>query len=267
MSHQAPGRRSVLKVCNKQLNNGSPPSKKARRSSCICYVTGNNSTNYKTQPRRRIRKHQLEEYTENESSKGNIEDSKKYKRPASRKDSSDSVIYVGTLKPQSLNSNNLPVVDLTHSSDNLSSNGTIPRSKSLKTLYFPSRNFDKSITLRKRPATTSLINLPVIQKSLVPRRQYSRTVVNKTNNNRLSILSLPGQFLDPSDLNFEEENLLTKANLTESDQKIINWILDQEIHNVNNHSASYDGSSVDPDFNNIQDLCSVYDVGSNSNFD
>lgn len=261
----APGRRSVLKMCNKQHHDASPP-RKTRRSTCICYLT--NNSNEKLPPRRKLRKNVLHEFSENESSKGNIEDKKKHKKPPSRKDSTDSVIYVGTIKSHDINSHNVPLVDLTHSSENLSSNESIPYSKSLKTLYFPSRNFDRSITLRKRLVTTSLINLPVIKKPIVQRRLYSATVANRYHNERLSILDLPDQFLDPLDFNFDEENIAKKTNLTESDQKIIDWILDQEINNANFRSASNnDFSSFDTGFGSIQELCQRYDVDSNSNFD
>lgn len=264
MYKQAPGRRSVLKICNKHHHDASPP-KKTRRSSCICYVTEHSID--KLPLRRKTRRNLLHEFSENESSKGNIEDNKKHKRPPSRKDSTDSVIYVGTINSQDINSNEIPVVDLTQSSESLSTNRTVNfQSKSLKTLYFPSRNFDRSITLRKRLVTTSLINLPVNRKPVVHRRLFSATATSRSND-KLSILNIPNQFLDSSDHSFDEENILVKTDLTESDQKIIDWILSQDITGVSNRPASNDFSSLDTGFDSIRELCKTYDVGSSSNFD
>lgn len=217
--------------------------------------------------RRKTRRNLLHEFSENESSKGNIEDSKKPKRPPSRKDSTDSVIYVGTINSQDINSNEVPLIDLTQSSESLLCNETTNvNSKSLKTIYFPTRNFDRSITLRKSLVTTSLVNLPVIKKPIVQRRLFSATAVSRSYE-RLSILNIPNQFLDSSDHIFDEENILLKTDLTESDQKIIDWILSQEITAVTNRTASNDLSSLDTGFDSIPELCKTYDVGPSSNFD
>lgn len=202
----------------------------------------------------------MHEYSENENSKGNIEDNRKLKKPPSRKSSTDSVIYVGTIKSQ--DSNTVPVVDLTQSSECLTK-----KSKTLKTIYFPSRNFDRHISMREKLVTTSLVNLPVIKKSVVQRRLCSATVTNKIIHSKLALLNIPQQFSDLSDYNYSVENILAKAVLTKSDENIIDWIIDQDINTALDRSDSNDFSSFDTEFSSIQELCERYDVDSSSTFD
>lgn len=168
---------------------------------------------------------------------------------------------MGTVQSQDLN--NTPVVDLTQSSECLTN-----KSNTLKTLYFSSKNFNRHISLRKKLVTTSLVNLPVIHKSVIKRRQYSATISSKKIEEKLAILNIPEQFLDPSDFNDNHENILTKTMLTESDQKIINWVIEQEINAEQLCSLpSNDFSLLNTEFESIEELCEAYDVNSNNTFD
>lgn len=262
---QAPGRKSVLKICNKH-DQDTPPLKKTRRSSCVCFASDASSNGSPSKRiSKKVRRNLLHDFLENECSKGNIEDTTSYMSSPSRKVSTPSVIYVGTTNYQDVD--NISVVDLTCSSDSLSSNANTFYSKSLKTVYFPSRNFDRSITLRKKLVTTSLVNLPIIRKPLLRRRLFSASELCSKNKQKLSFLNIPNQFLNLSDLYCNEANILMKAVLTESDQKIIDWILDQEVNKVKVSSASNDISSLETGFDSIQELCERYNVSSNSTFD
>lgn len=207
-------------------------------------------------------------------SKGNIEGDKIHKAhprsikkspknehiPPSPKHSSDSVIYVGPVISKDFL--NIPMVDLT----NLSEDDGPRYTKSLKTIYFPSRNFNRSSSSQKSLVTTSMVNLPVTKKSTVFRRLFSASEADKRINTKLSILNLPECYQDTSDLNCVERDYLIKSVLTESDHNIIDWILNEEVNSLMELDSN-EMSSLDAGVDTIQELCSLYDVSSNSSFD
>lgn len=196
----------------------------------------------------------LKELSENENYQGNIEDSRKRKTAVSRKESLDSVIYLGTIQ----STDQAPLVDLTQSSDSLPTQDLSMYSKPIKTIYFSRKNFERKL-LRKN--TTSLVNLPVVKRTQVPRRLFSASILNKK---KLSILNLPAKFLHPSDFYLGEENVLKNVIFTDSDQKIIDWILDNE--NFGGVSNEF-YSPFDLKFNTIEELCDEYGISSDCNFD
>lgn len=185
-------------------------------------------------------------------------------------------------------------MDLTQSSESLSTVDIPVYSKSLKTIYFPHRNFNRSVTMRKNLVTTSLINLPVIKKALPKRRLFSASFikqnentkaslpsisnkyfnfaeltesdqsnVSRDENSKLSILDIPIELLEPSEMACNRE-ILSKAALNARDQKIIDWILDLEMSAHDNRDCSL---FINQENNSIEEFCGMYDVDSSSTFD
>lgn len=181
-------------------------------------------------------------------------------------ESKESVIYISTTyKPDSVDHENIPIVDLTNSSEKLKFKEQHVNSKQLKTIFFPKRNFERDNSLKKTLATTSLINLPIIKK-FVPKRLHSTTVIEKYYT-KLSILDIPSQFLSWEDLNYHDTNILKKCELTDSDHEMIHWILERENENfeldftLTSTSSSGYNSSLNTEMS-LEQMLNVYDISS-----
>lgn len=195
------------------------------------------------------------EWTENESS--NVEITGKSENSINKNMSNESVIYVGATPIK-----RIPIVDLTRSAESIAKGeNTI-----LKTIYFPSRNFDRSMKFRKTLATRSLVTLPTTVKLAFPKKTKSATFLNK-NKDKLGILDIPSKYFDGSETSFTDFEV-SHADLTENDHKIINWILEQENVNLEGiFSTSGDCSSLDTGLDSIGEMCRAYGVCSEDSFD
>nr|CAI5856109.1 unnamed protein product [Callosobruchus analis] len=147
--------------------------------------TGGVSKRYKDEqkPKRKLKKllKSATEWTENESSKQEIQ----------RSPSTDSVIYIGSYQvPERYQ--NLSVIDLTSSQDDLRVQTDYSTGKSIRTIYFPSRNFDRNLSMRNNLTTASLITLPLKKRAQGLRRFHSSSTLYKRHiNNKLSVLDIP----------------------------------------------------------------------------
>lgn len=178
-------------------------------------------------------------------------------------ESDDSVIYIGKYSGNRLHTTT-PVIDLTQSSsESVHENINFVRSKTLKTIYFPSRNFDRNIKLRKSIATTSLITLPVIQKQRLPRKLNSTTLLSCTDQKKLGVLDIPQQYLNSPDVRTDCSSFFEKSNLNRTDYRMIDWILDveQDIDISLSPSTSGYSSSLDTDLSRDK-MNSVYSLDS-----
>lgn len=207
--------------------------------------------------------HLLNEWAENESSKPEI-----YLKSLQTVRSNDSVIYIGNCSENRLHSTT-PIIDLTRSSsESIHENMDLACSKTLKTIYFPSKNFDRDIKFRKSMATTSLINLPVIRKQRLPRKLKSTTILSCTDKKKLSILDIPQKYLNSPDVSMNSNSFFEKSKLTSADRRMIDWILEAErnIDNTLSPSSSEYNSSLDTDMSRdkINDL---YDIDSTETSD
>lgn len=205
----------------------------------------------------------LNEWAENESSKPEIYEAPNILKTLHAVSSDDSVIYIGKYSGNRLHTTT-PVIDLTQSSsENVHENLNFVRSKTLKTIYFPSRNFDRNIKLRKSMATTSLITLPVIQKQKLPRKLNSTTILSCTDQRKLSVLDIPQEYLNSPDICTDSSSFLEKSKLNLTDYKMIDWILDVERDIDISLSPSTSGysSSLDTDLSRDK-ISSVYSFDS-----
>ncbi|CAH1965769.1 unnamed protein product [Acanthoscelides obtectus] len=186
------------------------------------------------------------EWTENESSKQEIQ----------RAPSTDSIIYIGSYTvPEQYQ--NLPVVDLTSSQDDLGS-----QSKSLRTIYFPSRNFNRRYSLRKNLTTSSLVTLPIRKKRRDLKRSHSSSTLYKRqiDNSKLHILDIPEQYIDGTELDDQVD--LSIADLNEVDHNMIEWMMQHE----NDSTSGYDSDIFDPNMS-IEDMIKMYEMSSRDSFD
>lgn len=186
----------------------------------------------------------LNEWAENESSKPEI-----YLKSLQAIQSNDSVIYIENCSENQLHSAT-PIIDLTRSSsEHIPESMGVGCSKSLKTIYFPSRNFDRSIKLRKSMATTSLIALPVIHRQKLPRKLNSTTILSCTDKRKLGVLDIPQEYLNCPDVSTNSNSFFEKSKLTRTDHRMINWILDIEGNTDTSLSRPTSGynSSLDTD--------------------
>ncbi|KAJ8915618.1 hypothetical protein NQ315_003402 [Exocentrus adspersus] len=190
----------------------------------------------------------LSDWAEKESSKPEIYKKPKTSKGIQRLPSDDSVILVQGSENRLHTA--IPIIDLTQSpTHSLHDNMNLLQSKSLKTIYFPSRNFDRNIKLRKTMATTSLITLPVIQKQNLPRKLNSTTILSCTDNKKLGVLDIPKEYLNSPDVCTDYNSFLEKSKLTKVDHRMIDWILEVErlMNNSISPSISEYSSSVDGD--------------------
>ncbi|KAG5874723.1 hypothetical protein JTB14_037239 [Gonioctena quinquepunctata] len=174
----------------------------------------------------------MNEWSENESSRGEIHEKPKLIRNRKRTASNESVIYVGSYMTPSTPQRNISIVDLTESSEYLAGIKENICPKTLRTLYFPERNFDRVSRLKKCLTTTSLITLPVTKKiDIIPKHPSTTELMTKTNKCKLAVLNIPAQYLDLSDIinmNQHGRAVLDKAKLTESDYEMIDMIIEQD---------------------------------------
>ncbi|KAJ8968700.1 hypothetical protein NQ314_002155 [Rhamnusium bicolor] len=209
----------------------------------------------------------LNEWAENESSRQEIYEKPRLLRSIKKVCSDDSVIYIGSYQDNS-RGESTPFLDLTQSSsDNLHKAISLQHTKPLQTIYFPTRNFDRNIKLKKSMATTSLITLPVIEKQMVPRKLNSTTVLNSAYKEKLAVLELPEEYLDAPDVS-TDFTFFEKARLTSSDYKMIDWILDVEKDIDFSLSPSTSGynSSLDTD-TSTEKICNIYPANSKDKVD
>nr|XP_023020211.1 uncharacterized protein LOC111508827 [Leptinotarsa decemlineata] len=214
----------------------------------------------------------MNEWAENESSKAEICERPRQTRNVKKTVSTESVIYVGSYKTCDSQRSPVPVIDLTESADHITMNKENFSSKKLKTLYFPERNFVRVSRLNKRSMTTSLITIPVTKKTEIPAKHPSTTEL--TNKIKLAVLDIPAQNLEHSDINLCRKGraALEKANLTESDYEMIDWIIenDQNILNrdvdmgypLSPSTSPYD-SSVNTGMS-LDEFVKMYDTTSDS---
>ncbi|VEN35415.1 unnamed protein product [Callosobruchus maculatus] len=217
-------------------------------------VTGGVSKRYKDEqkPKRKLKKmlRSATEWTENESSKQEIK----------RSPSTDSVIYTGSYQVPD-RYKNLSVIDLTTSQEDLKTQTDCSTGKSIQTIYFPSRNFDRSISMRNNLTTASLVTLPLIKRPQNLRRFHSSSTLYKRHiQNKLSILDIPEQYLDESVMNVQPQS--SKSDLNDLDHNMIDWILQHE-----NDCSSGNDSEAFENCQSIEDIMKLYGVTSRDTFD
>nr|CAH7730199.1 unnamed protein product [Callosobruchus chinensis] len=214
------------------------------------------SKGYKNEqkPRRKMKKmlKSATEWTENESSKQEIQSSP----------STDSVIFIDSYQVSECYKN-LSVIDLTSSQENLRTQTEYSTGQSIHTIYFPSRNFDRSISMRNNLTTASLVTLPLKNRPQSLRRFHSASTLYNRHNNKLSILDIPEQYLDDS-LIMNVQACSRKSDLNDVDMNMIQWILPHE--NDGFDEQSFDSEAFETDLS-VDDMIKLYRVTSKDNFD
>lgn len=159
----------------------------------------------------------LNEWAENEASYGEITTPTKNLKRAHSADTNDSVIYVSSYILDNLTPCCSSVIDLTKSDDNFR--------KSLKTIYFSKKNFERRRD-EQTGRTTSLVYLPVKNVPVVPLRKWNSTsIIPCTTKEKLGVLEIPAIY-QSEEFNARDVTFYDKVKLTSYDHQMIDMILD-----------------------------------------